>query len=128
MRQKSGKTLFVILALSLALNSATACASAKRRKSDPPPMPVCIGDGEGGADCATPQGDAFYKDAASLKDWWMTDADSMARFMKWAYGKDYNEVIKELTAYQNEVRKNVQHSTSEERARSTEPGNPQIDH
>ena len=64
------------------------------RTSRPPAMPVFIHEGGadpaqgvlgGGADGVERDGTPAHRNAEDLKQWWMTDADGIARFTEWCY-------------------------------------------
>lgn len=75
--------------LSVALLLGSACATTE---TTPPPIPVFFHDGLGGADGRESNGDKAYKKPSQLKNWWMTDPLSMARFSAWCYRLPPNEV------------------------------------
>lgn len=57
-------------------------------RKDPPPKisVICIGDGFGGADCVTSDGQNVYKSPSELKDFWMTTENDQANYSAWCYG------------------------------------------
>lgn len=77
MRQRLyGSLLLVVLATLL-----DGC-----RTSQPPKISIiCLGDGFGGADCATATGLKVYKKPSELKDFWMTTEVDEANFSAWCY-------------------------------------------
>lgn len=79
--RNAGSLLFLALLLS------SACAT-----TSPPRIPVFIHDGLGGADGRDVNGSVHYKAPSELKNWWMTDQTSMARFTAWCYRVDVTEV------------------------------------
>ncbi len=69
---KSGKMLYLAVLLS-------GCGTA------PPKIPICIGDGFGGADCVEVDQTKTYRKPSDLKNYWMTDQQSMSDFANWCY-------------------------------------------
>ena len=67
--------------LCLALALISGC-----RATIPPRIPVYIGDGFGGADGRLTDGTISYKAPTELKNYWMTDQESMAKYSAWCHG------------------------------------------
>ncbi len=72
----TGKALLVAGLLSSAF---TGCGTI------PPAIPMCLGDGTGGADCVEFDGTPSARAPQDLKNFWMTDQESMNALVSWCY-------------------------------------------
>ena len=68
----------------------------------PPQIPICIHDGIG-ADCDIPGVGKVYKTPSELKNYWMTDQESMAKFSSWCYKLNYNDMMKLLDEKKRDI-------------------------
>lgn len=107
---KNGKTLFLVLALSL-----SAC-----RSSAPPKIRIWIGDGFGGADGVVPSGmkipdGCWAKDPAkptqvycppsALVNFWMTTEEDQKAYSSWCYDVSLNTVDPAMRAIYQEAKR-----------------------